>query len=189
MIRIGTQFTQVTAYIAGISNATVSGESVQIDPSTGQLGVITSSRRYKEDIEPMADASDRLLQLRPVQFRYKKPNAVGEKPIQYGLIAEDVQKVMPELVILNRECQPETVAYHLLPAMLSRRTQLRAYIAAYSARPTRAETLVQLARWYRERSECPLALCVCPKRCDDRAARGSAVPGRCKQRVAGIGRD
>ena len=86
--------------------------------STGQLGVASSSRRYKEDIQPMADASDRLLQLRPVQFRYKKPDANGEKPIQYGLIAEEVAEVLPELVVTNKDGQPETVAYHLLPAML-----------------------------------------------------------------------
>jgi hypothetical protein len=66
----------------------------------------------------MADASDRLLQLRPVQFKYKKPNANGEKPIQYGLIAEEVAEVIPELVVTNKDGQPETVAYHLLPAML-----------------------------------------------------------------------
>jgi hypothetical protein len=52
------------------------------------------------------------------QFRYKKPNANGEKPLQYGLIAEEVAEVFPELVVNNQEGRPETVAYHLLPAML-----------------------------------------------------------------------
>jgi hypothetical protein len=86
--------------------------------ANGQLGTISSSRRYKEGIEPMAEASDRLLQLRPVQFRYKKANVLGKKPIQYGLIAEEVAEVLPELVVMNKDGQPETVAYHLLPAML-----------------------------------------------------------------------
>jgi hypothetical protein len=106
-------------FIAGISGVTTGlpGTAVVID-ANGQLGTISSSRRYKEDFEPMASASDRLLQLRPVQFKYKKPNANGEKPIQYGLIAEEVAEVLPELVVNNKDGQPETVAYHLLPAML-----------------------------------------------------------------------
>jgi hypothetical protein len=118
VIRIGQVALQFSTYIQGISSSGVTGAAVLVDPNTGQLGVATSSRRYKEDIEPMADASDRLLQLRPVQFRYKKPNANGEKPIQYGLIAEEVAQVFPELVVMNKDGQPETVAYHLLPAML-----------------------------------------------------------------------
>jgi trimeric autotransporter adhesin len=66
----------------------------------------------------MADASERLLKLRPVTFRYKQPNARGAKPIPYGLIAEEVAEVFPELVLLNKDGQPETVAYHVLPALL-----------------------------------------------------------------------
>ena len=119
-IRIGTQGAQTAAFVAGIYLAQTSNTStaaVVVD-STGNLGTISSSRRYKQDIQPMADASDRLLKLRPVQFRYKKANADGAKPIQYGLIAEEVQVVLPELVMLNKDGQPETVAYHLLPAML-----------------------------------------------------------------------
>jgi hypothetical protein len=111
---------QTATFIAGIYQATTSNTTtlpVMID-SSGNLGTTSSSRRYKEDIEPMASATDRLLQLRPVQFRYKKPNANGEKPIQYGLIAEEVAEVLPELVVNNKDGQPETVAYHLLPAML-----------------------------------------------------------------------
>ena len=66
----------------------------------------------------MDSASERLLKLRPVTFRYKQENAVGEKPIQYGLIAEEVAEVFPELVVYNKDGQPETVAYHLLSAIL-----------------------------------------------------------------------
>jgi hypothetical protein len=117
-IRIGDPKNQTFVFIAGINNQTVAGAAVLVDPNTGQLGVISSSRRFKEDIQPMANTSDRLLQLRPVQFRYKKPDTKGEKPIQYGLIAEEVAEVFPELVVLNKDGQPETVAYHLLPAML-----------------------------------------------------------------------
>jgi hypothetical protein len=59
-----------------------------------------------------------LLKLRPVTFRYKKPYADGGKPIQYGLIAEEVAEVLPDLAVFNRDGQPETVKYHLLPAFL-----------------------------------------------------------------------
>jgi hypothetical protein len=91
--------------------------AVVID-ANGQLGTVSSSRRYKENIQPMGDASDKVLELRPVTFRYKKPNANGEKPVQYGLIAEEVAEVLPELVVTNKEGQPETVAYQTLPVLL-----------------------------------------------------------------------
>ncbi len=71
--------------------------------SKGQLGVVSSSRRYKEDIRSMGTVSDRLLALRPVTFRYKKADENGQKPEQYGLIAEEVAKVMPELVVYNEK--------------------------------------------------------------------------------------
>ena len=106
-------------YIAGIQGRTtgLAGSAVLID-ANGQLGTISSSRRYKKDIEAMADASERLQQLRPVKFHYKQPDATGEHPIQYGLIAEEVAEVFPELVVRDEQGQPETVAYHLLPALL-----------------------------------------------------------------------
>ena len=66
----------------------------------------------------MADASNRLLQLRAVQFHYKNAEIPGERPVQYGLIAEEVAAVFPELVVLDEEGQPETVAYHMLPVLL-----------------------------------------------------------------------
>jgi hypothetical protein len=96
----GTTSTQSAAYIAGIYGVktATAGTAVFID-SSGQLGTVSSSIRYKEDIQPMASASERLLKLRPVQFRYKKADASGEKPIQYGLIAEEVAEVYPELVV------------------------------------------------------------------------------------------
>ena len=71
--------------------------------------------RYKQDVAEMGDASSRLLDLRPVTFRYK---AQPDGPLQYGLIAEEVNEVMPELVVRDATGQPETVAYHELPAML-----------------------------------------------------------------------
>jgi hypothetical protein len=125
-MRIGTRGTEGVAgsgvtrtFIAGIRNVTTSrpGIPVLID-SAGQLGTISSSRRFKQDIEAMADASDRLLQLRPVQFHYTNVDSSGKRPVQFGLIAEEVAEVFPELVFLDEEGQPETVGYHLLPTLL-----------------------------------------------------------------------
>jgi hypothetical protein len=118
-IRLGTSGTQTRAFIAGIYGTATggTGAAVVVD-ANGQLGTVSSSRHYKEDIQAMGEASDRLLQLRPVTFHYKKPNAEGDKPLQFGLIAEEVAAVMPELVVNNKDGQPETVAYHLLPALL-----------------------------------------------------------------------
>ena len=106
-------------YIAGIKGVTtgLAGSAVLID-ANGQLGTISSSRRYKQDIQAMADASERLQKLRPVKFHYKQADATGERPIQYGLIAEEVAEVFPELVVRDERGQPETVAYHLLPVLL-----------------------------------------------------------------------
>jgi hypothetical protein len=114
----------IRTYIAGIKGVTtgLAGSQVLID-ANGQLGTISSSRRYKEDIQNMADASDRLLELRPVTFRYKQADATGEHPMQYGLIAEEVAEVFPELVIPNEAGQPETVAYQLLPSLLLNEVQ------------------------------------------------------------------
>jgi len=72
----------------------------------------------KEDIREMEDASAGLLNLRPVVFRYRQAMADGSKPLQYGLIAEEVAEVMPELVVYDAEGQPQTVQYHVLPALL-----------------------------------------------------------------------
>jgi hypothetical protein len=106
-------------FVAGVNGVTtgMAGAAVMID-ANGQLGTVSSSRRYKQDIQPMAAASERLMRLRPVKFRYKEPNAAGERPIQYGLIAEEVAEVLPELVVRNKAGQPETVAYHVLPALM-----------------------------------------------------------------------
>lgn len=118
VIRLGTQGTQRAAYMAGVSGVNVTGGATVVVNSSGQLGVMSSSRRYKEDIRSMGDASDRLLKLRPVTFRYMKADENGQKPEQYGLIAEEVAKVMPELVVYNEKGQPETVAYQTLAPLL-----------------------------------------------------------------------
>jgi hypothetical protein len=118
-IRIGTQGTQTRgAFIAGITGAgVVLGQQVLVD-QYGQLGVTLSSKRYKQDIQPMGDVSEALMQLHPVTFHYRQTEADGTKPIQYGLIAEEVEKVMPGLVAYDQDGSPQSVAYQVLPSLL-----------------------------------------------------------------------
>lgn len=117
VIRIGTQGTQTSTYMAGISGVTVTGSAVLVN-SSGQLGVQSSSIRFKENVHDMAAASDALMQLRPVKFQYKQAEADGTKPLQFGLVAEEVANVYPELVVRGKDGQVDTVQYHQLPAML-----------------------------------------------------------------------
>jgi hypothetical protein len=118
IIKIGTQGTQTTAFIAGIAGVSVANSSgVLIDSATGQLGTVVSSRRYKDDIAPMPDMAAMLGKLRPVTFRYRKAYADGSRPLQYGLIAEDVAETFPALAVF-KDGRPETVKYHLLPSFL-----------------------------------------------------------------------
>jgi hypothetical protein len=120
VIRIGTAGPQAYTYIAGIyGNYTSVNNAVEVMiDSNGNLGTTSSSRRYKEDIQDMADASSGLLRLRPVTFRYKKPYSDGSQPIQYGLIAEEVADVYPDLVARSADGQIETVKYQVLGPML-----------------------------------------------------------------------
>ena len=115
-IHIGTQGTHAVTYIAGISDAVVVGTPVVVDDN-GQLGVAVSSQRFKDDIRPMDKASEALFALKPVTFRYKKeldPNSIP----QFGLVAEDVEKVNPDLIVCDRNGKPYTVRYEAVNAML-----------------------------------------------------------------------
>jgi hypothetical protein len=92
--------------------------------SNGQLGTISSSRRFKEDINDMsASLGDRLLRLRPVTFRYTQAYTDGSKPIQYGLVAEEVADVFPELAVRNAAGEIETVHYETLNVLLLKQFQ------------------------------------------------------------------
>jgi len=118
-IRIGTQGRQVAAFIAGISGATLpTGVAVVIDSTTGQLGInATSSARFKSDIKPMDKASEAVLALKPVTFRYKQE--IDPKGIrQFGLVAEEVEKVNPALVTRDADGKVFTVRYEAVNAML-----------------------------------------------------------------------
>ena len=116
-IRIGTVGTQQATYIAGISGKTVAGGvSVMID-TNGHLGTLTSSARYKDKIQPMNKASEAILSLQPVTFRYKKELDPQGIP-QFGLVAEQVAKVDPDLVARDEKGKPYTVRYEAVNAML-----------------------------------------------------------------------
>lgn len=108
--------------IRGITTGVNDAIPVLID-SAGQLGTVSSSARYKTDIEDLASYSDKLQQLRPVSFRYKKHASEGKS---VGLIAEEVHAIMPELVIYAEDGQPETVRYHDLAIYLLQEVQRQA---------------------------------------------------------------
>lgn len=119
-VRIGYNDPGSRTFITGIRGRTTgvaNAVPVVID-SAGQLGTISSSRRFKEDIADLGEVARAIQGLRPVSFRYTAPFANGARPVQYGLIAEEVEKVLPALVAYDTEGKPETVMYHVLPTLL-----------------------------------------------------------------------
>ena len=115
-MRIGT-VRQTNTFITGISGVTVAGGVGVIIDSTGHLGTVTSSARFKEAIRPMDKASEAILALQPVTFRYKKERDPEGVP-QFGLIAEEVEKVNPDLVACDAKGEVYTVRYEAVNAML-----------------------------------------------------------------------
>jgi hypothetical protein len=108
-----------SVYINGIAGRAPGPGAVAVMIGTdGKLGTPPSSRRYKEDIQDMAEASSGLLALRAVTFRYQKAYSDGSKPLDYGLIAEEVAEVYPDMVVKGNDGQIETVQYHKLTPML-----------------------------------------------------------------------
>jgi trimeric autotransporter adhesin len=85
---------------------------------SGQIGAQTSSRRFKTDIHPLGSTLNGLMSLRPVSFRYKPWDVQGSNPLQFGLIAEEVAKVYPNLVVYGKQGKPFAVDYQELPALL-----------------------------------------------------------------------
>jgi Chaperone of endosialidase len=116
-IRIGTQGTQTNAYLAGIYQTNIAkGLVVKVD-SDGHLGTVGSSERFKDAIKPMDKASEAILALKPVTFRYKKEIDPEGTP-QFGLVAEQVEKINPDLVARDAEGNVYTVRYEAVNAML-----------------------------------------------------------------------
>jgi uncharacterized coiled-coil protein SlyX len=116
-IRIGTKGTHTNTFIAGISGVTVASGVGVIVGSNGQLGTVVSSAQFKEAIKPMDEASEAILALKPVIFRYKKELDPDGIP-QFGLVAEQVEKVNPDLVARDAEGKVYTVRYEAVNAML-----------------------------------------------------------------------
>jgi hypothetical protein len=104
-------------YISNISSTQQNLSPVTIDLNTGLLGHEFSSKRYKEDIKPMDKASEALFALKPVTYRYKK-EIDKSQAVDYGLVAEEVAKVDPNLAVRDRKGQVESVRYNAINAML-----------------------------------------------------------------------
>ena len=122
VIRIGTQGSsdgqQNSTFIAGIYGATSSSGVPVFINSNGQLGTLTSSLRFKERVRDMGNITNDLMRLRPVTFFYKPEYENGPRAAQYGLIAEEVEKVFPQLVAYDKDGKPYTVRYQYLAPML-----------------------------------------------------------------------
>jgi hypothetical protein len=122
VVRIGNPTYATATYVAGISGSVITGAAVYVTPS-GQLGVLASSERYKTDIAPLAPDATKLNKLRPVSFHLKSES---DGALQYGLIAEEVDKIYPELVIHDEAGQIQGVRYdELAPILLSEVQQQR----------------------------------------------------------------
>jgi len=155
VIRIGSN--QTATYIAGINGSGVlpGGIAVFVD-SDGRLGTSVSSRRFKEDIKDMGEASR--IKLRPVTFLYKSDIDKGHRALQYGLIAEEVAEVYPELVAYGKDGEPISVQYHELSPMLlnevqKQSEQIKQLNQALNDREARLEKLERLLEAFKERVE------------------------------------
>jgi Chaperone of endosialidase len=107
-------------YIRNVGTDEVSGGTaafVIVDTATGRVGHAPSSRRYKEDVKPMDKTSQAVFALKPVTFRYKK-EIDRSRALSFGLIAEEVAEISPDLITRDREGKPETVRYEAVNAML-----------------------------------------------------------------------
>src|SRR5206468_2506643 len=115
-IQIGTASAHTRTFIAGINSAMVSGGAVFVN-GAGQLGIKICSARFKDEIKPLGKASEAILALRPVVFRYKNEIDPDRTP-QFGLVAEEVEKVDPDLVVRDKNGEILTVRYEAVNAML-----------------------------------------------------------------------
>ena len=116
-IQIGTSGTHTATFISGIFNTSANGIAAYIN-AAGRFGTVFSSARYKDEIADMGNTSAGLMALRPVTFRYKPEHDDGARLLQYGLVAEEVAEVYPELVLMTAEGKAQTVRYQFLPPML-----------------------------------------------------------------------
>jgi hypothetical protein len=146
-IRIGTQGTQTNTYIAGVYGTTVSrGATVFVDPN-GRLGTRSSSQRFKDGIKPMDKASEAILALKPVTFHYKKEIDPDATP-QFGLVAEAVEKINPDLIARDADGKPYTVRYEAVNAML-----LNEFIKAHRRIEEQDKRIDELTAQLKEQAE------------------------------------
>jgi len=138
-IRIGDPAIHTTAYIAGIYDANSSSGIPFYINSNGQLGTQLSSLRFKEQVRDMGDSTNALMKLRPVTFLYKPEYVNGERTLQYGLIAEEVADVYPELVSYDRDGQPYAVRYQYITTMLLNEVQKQYHRAEAEAKVITAQ--------------------------------------------------
>ena len=147
-IRIGSS--QAKAVMVGIFGMTVGGAAQVYVNSNGLLGTSTSSARFKTNIQDMGATSETLLALRPVTFRYK-PELDPEGIAQFGLVAEEVEKVNPNLVVRDKEGKPYTVRYDAVNAMLLNEF-LKEHQRVEDLRKDFQATVVQLTAQLREQA-------------------------------------
>jgi trimeric autotransporter adhesin len=149
-IRIGRSDTVNDCYIHGIYGSTYGPADMAVRiGNDGKLGTMASSARFKKDIKPMDKASESILALKPVTFHYKN-DAMGTA--QFGLVAEEVAKVNPDLVVLDRDGKPYSVRYEQVNAMLLNEflkehrkvKNLEATVAELAARLERGSAQVQM---------------------------------------------
>ena len=137
-IRIGRGGVQTKTIVAGIFGAVVPGGTAVVVNSEGQLGTTSSSRRFKKGIQPMDKTSEAILALKPVTFHYKSDNA---NTPEFGLIAEEVAKVNPDLVVRDKKGDIYTVRYDAVNAML-----LNEFLKAHGKIKEQEATIAQLKR-------------------------------------------
>jgi hypothetical protein len=106
-----------TCFIGNVFGQTITGGAPVFISAAGQLGTITSSLRFKDNIKPMNNASESLFGLKPVTFHYKK-EIDSASTAQFGLVAEEVEKVNPDLVVRDKDGKPYSVRYDQVNAML-----------------------------------------------------------------------
>jgi hypothetical protein len=121
-----------SAFLAGVFGVTSAGGNAVFINGAGQLGTISSSRKFKTNIRDVGRASEAMLRLRPVAFEYNS-NLDPDGLAQYGLVAEEVEAVMPELVLRDKDGRPESVRYHLLVPLLLKELQRQRDINADQA--------------------------------------------------------
>jgi len=141
-IRIGTAGPQTGTFIAGISGVAVTGSTVVVN-SNGKLGVTASSARFKDNIKSMDKASEAILALHPVTFRYKHELDPDGIP-QFGLVAEQVEKVNPALVARDDKGKVYTVRYEAVNAML-----LNEFLKEHRKVQEQGATIAQLKKDFR----------------------------------------